>query len=431
MKSIHILFLGIFLCSSLYLNAQQLQNDSVATLEPHLVEPSPVEWYTIEEAQQLYEKNPKPILIDVYTDWCKWCKVMMKTTFSDEEIAPYINRNFYAVRFDAESKDTIVFRDTTYVNDGKHGKAHQLAIKLLDGRLSYPTIVYFDRKGNKNVVPGYLKPREMLPLLVFFAEDIYNSTSYEQFEKYFKKTYPDDSEYSMVRSMVDWLTLEDALAKNKTQPKKIFLDIYVNWRVGSTMMMMTTYNNERIAEILNNKFYPVRLDALTKDTLHVFQDTFVNKGQGHPYHSLPIALLNGKMIFPSTLYFNEDAKLIATLQEYITPENLEPWLIYIGDNKYKETKWTDFRQGFKSNYFNARYYYDSAMKFIEKKDYRLALNELTLAINQKPDFGDAYLQRGLLQINYLKDKQNGCRDLQKAKQLGVEGVEQHIAKLCK
>jgi len=219
-----------------------------------------INWLTIEEAVEMYKTNPKPMLIDVYTDWCHWCKHMMKTTFSDDEVVPYINTNFYPVRFNAETKDSITYFDTIYVNNGIGSRpTHDLAIKLLDGRLSYPSIVYLDRDGNRSVVPGFLKPREILPILVYFTEEINKTTPYPEFEKYFKETYPDNGQgYTMVQSVVKWMSLEEALEKSKTQPKKIFLDVYVDWRIGSTMMFMTTYNNPKIGEYLNENFYPIK-----------------------------------------------------------------------------------------------------------------------------------------------------------------------------
>ena len=47
-----------------------------------------------EEAVAKSEKAPKKLFIDVYTDWCGWCKKMDKTTFAETEVAKYINENY-------------------------------------------------------------------------------------------------------------------------------------------------------------------------------------------------------------------------------------------------------------------------------------------------------------------------------------------------
>ena len=72
-----------------------------------------VKWYSFEEAVELNKTKPKKILVDVYTDWCGWCKKMDQNTFSHPVIAEYINKNFYAVKFDAESKEAIKFKEYT------------------------------------------------------------------------------------------------------------------------------------------------------------------------------------------------------------------------------------------------------------------------------------------------------------------------------
>ncbi len=63
-----------------------------------------VQWITWEEAMELSKTEPRKIVVDVYTDWCGWCKKMDKATFQDEEIVEYINENYYAIKFNAEMR---------------------------------------------------------------------------------------------------------------------------------------------------------------------------------------------------------------------------------------------------------------------------------------------------------------------------------------
>ena len=75
---------------------------------------TPVKWYSLEEAVALQKKKPKKIFIDMYTDWCGWCKRMDATTFTDSAVSAYLNENFYCVKFDAEQKNPVTFQGKTF-----------------------------------------------------------------------------------------------------------------------------------------------------------------------------------------------------------------------------------------------------------------------------------------------------------------------------
>lgn len=104
-----------------------------------------INWMTWDEAVAAQAQSPKMLFIDIYTDWCGWCKVMDRKTFTDEKVADYINEHYYAVKFNAESEDPITFRDKEYevVQGGRRG-IHTLAYALLEGNLSYPSYVFLN-----------------------------------------------------------------------------------------------------------------------------------------------------------------------------------------------------------------------------------------------------------------------------------------------
>jgi uncharacterized protein YyaL (SSP411 family) len=141
----------------------------------NLTKAQDIKWYTFEEAIKLNKKAPRKIIIDVYTDWCHWCKVMDKETFHQPEIAKILNEKYYPVKFNAESTTPIVFQEHTFINEGKGQRPpHQLAVALLQGKLSYPSIVFMNEKSQLiTAIAGFQKPEQMEPLLMFIYGSLY------------------------------------------------------------------------------------------------------------------------------------------------------------------------------------------------------------------------------------------------------------------
>lgn len=141
-------------------------------------------WLSWEEAVKANQKKPKKFIVDVYTDWCGWCKRMDQTTFSDPKVQAYLSKHFYAVKLDAEQKKEITFDGNTFnfVPSGRRGY-HQLAYALLDGRLSYPSIVYLNEKVERiTVSPGYKTAEDIMPELTFVADEHYKNSSFQDYK---------------------------------------------------------------------------------------------------------------------------------------------------------------------------------------------------------------------------------------------------------
>jgi thioredoxin-related protein len=147
-----------------------------------------VNWITIEEAYELNQTQPKKILVDIYTDWCGWCKRMDKTTYANPAIVKYINENFYAVKLDAEQKEDITILDNTFkfVGEGRKGY-HELAAALLQGKMSYPTTVFLDESFNMiQPIAGYLDAKGIEPILWYFGSDAFKTEEWTAFNQGFK-----------------------------------------------------------------------------------------------------------------------------------------------------------------------------------------------------------------------------------------------------
>ena len=142
-----------------------------------------VKWYSIKEALELTAREPRILIIDVYTDWCGWCKRMDAATFSNKEIAATLNSDFYPVKLNAEGKDSIVIGDKSYkfVDNGRRGY-HELAAIVTKGRLSYPTISVVDERGRVlNAYPGYKDADQFKLFLAYFYEDAYIDKTWEEY----------------------------------------------------------------------------------------------------------------------------------------------------------------------------------------------------------------------------------------------------------
>jgi thioredoxin-related protein len=148
-----------------------------------------IQWLTVAQLQEAYRQHPKPILVDVYTSWCGWCKVMDRQTYSNEKVVTYINEHYYAVKLDAEQRDSLQWNGKMYGYD-RLNKVNELAVYLCYGQLSFPTTVFVaDLNAEPAPLSGYLKASEIEPPLKFFGESAYKTQNFQDFNKAFSNSW--------------------------------------------------------------------------------------------------------------------------------------------------------------------------------------------------------------------------------------------------
>jgi|WetSurMetagenome_2_1015567.scaffolds.fasta_scaffold570024_2 thioredoxin-related protein len=157
----------------------------VAQVVPSKPSDAPIiRWYGFEEGMKLAKKKNLPALVDVYTEWCGWCKKMDNETFQNQLVIEYVNKNFVAIKLNAEDKNPIKYLDKTYINPNPSASraTHQLPGVLAKQRIGYPTYIYLDENGKTiTLTQGYMQADDMLPFLKYIGSGSYKTMTWKEF----------------------------------------------------------------------------------------------------------------------------------------------------------------------------------------------------------------------------------------------------------
>ncbi len=304
---------------------------------------STVNWLTFDQVKDEFTKKQKPILIFAYQQNDSLSEKMFNTTFSNTEVAKYINLLFYPVKFDIHSKDTMTFFNGDKFPYNPITKYNSLTHMLIGDSIVTPTLIMFDEQAKGRVFYGYKNRDSIFPILINYHEKIYVSTSYEDWEKLYFEAYPPGHKQIITHLNIKWMTMEEMLEKQKTAPRKVFIDIYNNYNIAQTVMRLQVYNYAKIANYINSHYYPVTLGYTSDETFEIKGQTYKNSNDTYKFHEFAIAVLNAKMQFPAFVILDEDFNLLDRIQVFTTRESYNKIIHYYGDNAYKEIDFKNYK----------------------------------------------------------------------------------------
>ena len=136
---------------------------------------SGLSWKSFDEGSTLAVQQKKKLLIDVYTDWCVWCKKMDAEVYPDAKVRSVLASKFVVVKLDAESDRTLRYNGTAMT---------QREFARAVGVTGYPATVFFDETLKPiTLLPGYVKAEDFSQILNYIGENHYKNKSYQDYLK--------------------------------------------------------------------------------------------------------------------------------------------------------------------------------------------------------------------------------------------------------
>lgn len=115
----------------------------------------------------------KKILVDVYTDWCSWCKKMDANTYSDAVVSDYLNKNYVIIKLNAEANEQITYQ-------GQKISPAEFAQGM--GVTGYPATLFLMSDGKPiTLLPGYAEPKMFIHVLSYIGENHYEKKKFDQY----------------------------------------------------------------------------------------------------------------------------------------------------------------------------------------------------------------------------------------------------------
>ena len=137
----------------------------------------PTKWLALDDGLAKARTENKPIFVELYAEWCVFCKKFQEETIKDQRVASLLSENFVYVRLNAEdSRSRVRYKGKSLSN---------VELAQAFGINAYPSLVFLDSKGQPiTMLSGFLPPHQFLPVLAYIDQKCYETQiSFREFSK--------------------------------------------------------------------------------------------------------------------------------------------------------------------------------------------------------------------------------------------------------
>ena len=163
---------------------------------------------------------------------------------------------------------------------------------------------------------------------------------------------------NMSHAQIDWMTMDQALAAQKLEPNKIFMDVYTDWCGPCKLLDKKTFSNKKVIRYINQHYYAVKFNGEGTESVTYNNFTYTNpnyqperKGRNAQHFFADALKITA---YQSLVFFNETGGVIQALPGYKSPQDLEIFLKMIATDDFKalttEKAWETYRNNFKGKF---------------------------------------------------------------------------------
>jgi len=159
-----------------------------------IAEAPELDWLKLDAALKTADREGKHIMVDVYTDWCTWCKKLDRDTYGDPAVRQVLAESYISVKLKGDSDAPLNVKgqpkkegDRTMVQFVPTEQPVTTERQLTRGAFrvtGFPTIMFLAADGKViTSLPGYKDAVAFRNILNFIKDDLYEVMTYQDYLK--------------------------------------------------------------------------------------------------------------------------------------------------------------------------------------------------------------------------------------------------------